>query len=124
MTANGYYNGFSPKQRSGANAAIRAAIVRGTLDAPTACSVCLQTPVAPLQWHSERYDILDAYPICRGCHVRVHARFNHPDRWRSFIARLDPGAWFQSVSMDPASLTQPFGVTYPSGRSRSSEEAG
>lgn len=113
MSANGFYNGYSPAERNGANAAIRAAIARGDLSVPERCSVCQQAPNRPLQWHSERYDILDAFPICRGCHVRVHARFRHPDRWLAYISRLDPAGWFQDLSVDPISLTRPFDETYP-----------
>lgn len=113
MKANGWYNGFSPAQRNGANAAIRAAIARRDLAVPEKCSVCQQVPNRSLQWHSERYDVLDAYPICRSCHIRVHARFRHPDSWRAFIKFLDPAGWVQSLTVDPQSLTRPFTETYP-----------
>jgi hypothetical protein len=113
MNTNGFYNGWSPVQRNGTNAAIRAAIARGDLTVPDKCSVCQRVPNRPLQWHSERYDVLDAYPICRSCHIRVHARFRHPDSWRAFIKSLDPAGWVQSLTVDPRSLTHPFAETYP-----------
>lgn len=115
MNTNGFYNGWSPAQRNGANAAIRAAIVRGDLTVPDKCSVCQRVPNRPLQWHSERYDVPDAYPICRSCHIRVHARFRHPDNWNAFIKSLDPAGWVQSLTVDPYSLTRPFDETYPGG---------
>ena len=116
MSAKGYYNGFDPVGRGGALATIRAALADGTLRPPTQCSVCAQRPTKPLGWHSEDYrKPLDAHPICRGCHVRVHARFRHPDRWLAYIRGLDPAGWFQGLSVDPLSLTRPFDESYPNG---------
>lgn len=116
MRAKGFYNGFSPAERSGTLAIIRAAIADGSLATPSACSVCQQSSEKPLGWHSEDYrHPLDALPICRGCHVRVHARFQHPNSWRAFIRPLDASAWFQNLSVDPQSLTRPFDETYPGG---------
>ena len=112
VRTNGFYNGFSPAQRNGANAAIRAAIARGEIAVPDTCSVCKRMPDKPLQFHSERYDTLDAYPICRGCHIRLHARFRHPHSWAKFVRGLGEG-WFQGLSVDPLSLTRPYDETYP-----------
>lgn len=114
MSANGYYNGFSRADRSGTLAIVRAALIDGRLATPTQCSVCGNRPNKPLQWHSEDYrKPLDAHPICRGCHVRVHARFRHPDRWLAYTARLQPTGWFQGLTLDPQSLTRPFDESYP-----------
>ena len=123
MTQNGsdgFYNGFGPKERKGALAAIRAAIADGFVPSPTSCSVCGVCPDYTLGFHGEDYRRpLAAYAICRGCHVRVHARFRNPDRWREHISCLDPSGWFQSLSVDPRSLTRPFDETYPGGSLRS-----
>lgn len=114
MSAKGYYNGFGPADRHGTLAIVRAALANGTLPMPTRCSVCGQRATSSLGWHSEDYrKPLDARPICRGCHVRVHARFRHPDRWRAFVVVLDPLGWYQGLSVDPRSLTRPFDQTYP-----------
>lgn len=114
MNAKGYYNGFGPLDRKGALATIRAAVADGSTAAPTSCSVCGSCPDYRLGFHGEDYRRpLSAFPICRGCHVRVHARFRHPDRWREYISRFDPDSWFQQLSVDPASLTRPFDETYP-----------
>jgi hypothetical protein len=114
MSANGYYNGFSPADRQGTLAAVKAAEAAGIIPVPTVCSVCGKEPTTGLQRHSENYcRPLDAYPICRGCHVRVHARFRHPDAWRAFINSLDPAGWVQSLTVDHRSLTRPFDETYP-----------
>lgn len=114
MSANGYYNGFGPADRNGTLAIVRTALADGTLPTPTRCSVCGNRPAQPLQWHSEDYrKPLDAHPICRGCHVRVHARFRHPARWHEHVRRFDPMGWFQHLSVDPRSLTLPFDETYP-----------
>lgn len=111
---NGFYNGFSPKEREGALAAIRTAIADGRVSPPTSCSVCGRSPDYPLGFHGEDYRVpLAAYPICRGCHVRVHARFRHPERWREYISRFDRDGWFQHLSLDPASLKRPYDQTYP-----------
>lgn len=113
----GFYNGFGPKERSGTLATIRAAIADGSLSQPTSCSVCGCTPASALQWHSENYfRPLDAYPICRGCHIRVHARFRHPNRWLDFLERAtSPDCWARQLSLDPASRYQPYNVTYADG---------
>lgn len=114
MKANGYYNGFGPADREGTLDTVRQAIADGLLAPPEQCSICGQRPTKPLQWHSEDYRRpLEAHPVCRGCHIRVHARFRHPDRWRAHISRLDPTGWFQMLSIDTKSLTQPFDETYP-----------
>jgi hypothetical protein len=116
MRTKGFYNGFSPAGRSGTLAIIKAAIADGSFAMPIACSVCQQPSEKPLGWHSEDYRRpLDALPICRGCHVRVHARFQHPKSWQAFIRNLEEGAWFQNLSVDPQSLTRPFDETYPGG---------
>lgn len=110
----GYYNGFGPNERKGALASVRAAIAAGTVPMPTRCSVCGVCPDYDLGFHGEDYRRpLAAYPICRGCHVRLHARFRHPDRWRDYISRFDPDGWFQRLSLDPRSLRQPYDQTYP-----------
>lgn len=110
----GWYNGFGPKDRAGTLATIRAAIADGSICPASSCSVCLRSPASSLGWHSEDYRRpLDAFRICRGCHIRVHARFRHPERWRAFISGLDPAAWFQRLTLDPSSLTRPYDETYP-----------
>lgn len=124
MSANGYYNGFSPEERSGTLALVRAALADGTLAIPTRCSVCGAQPTKPLQWHSVDYrKPLNAHPICRGCHVRVHARFRHPDSWRTYVARLPSAGWFQGLTVDPRSLTRPFDKSYPDGASGALQSA-
>lgn len=116
MNAKGYYNGFGPADRNGTLAIVRAALADGTLPTPTRCSVCGVRATKPLQWHSEDYrKPLNAHPICRGCHVRVHARFRHPDRWQAYVARLPPADWVQRLTVDPRSLTRPFDESYPEG---------
>lgn len=109
---NGFYNGWGTAERQGSLARVRAAIAAGVLAIPERCSVC-QRDDKPIGWHSERYDVLDVYPVCRGCHIRIHARFRYPKRWREFISRLGPG-WYQNLSIDARSLTRAYAITYPS----------
>lgn len=110
----GWYNGFGPKERSGTLATIRAAIAEGSISPPSSCSVCLRSPASLLGWHSEDYRRpLDAFPVCKSCHIRIHARFRHPERWRAFISGLDPAGWFQRLTVDPASIQRPYDETYP-----------
>ena len=116
----GFYNGFGPKDRAGALATIRAAVADGSIPAPSACSVCQSCPAAPLGWHGEDYRRpLEAFPICRGCHFRVHARFRYPERWKAFIRDLDPAGWFQKLTLDPSSLMRCYDETYPQVLTRS-----
>lgn len=116
MSAKGFYNGFSPADRDGTLAIVRAAVADGRVPSPAQCSVCGERPTKPLGWHSEDYRTpLAARPICGRCHYAVHIRFRRPDYWQAYIAALAPGSWFHRLSVDPAALERPFDETYPHG---------
>jgi hypothetical protein len=82
---------------------------------PTRCSICGSTEKVWL--HDERYDRpLESYSICRPCHGLLHGRFERPQLWLDLVARHDDGGqWFGLLSLDPASQTRPFELTYPGG---------
>ena len=110
------YNGFTPAERRVGGRAIREALADGRMAYAKACSVCACTLAASHQFHSERYDEpLSAYPVCRRCHHAIHARFRHPAYWQRFLAKLPPDGWVHHLTVDPASLFQPFHETYPLG---------
>lgn len=110
------YNGFTPAERRTGGRAVSKALADGRLSYADACSVCARTLTAPHQFHSETYhEPLSAYPVCRRCHYAIHIRFRRPQYWQRFLGELSPEAWVHQVTVDPASLTQPFCDTYPSG---------
>ena len=120
-----WYNGWSPQQRIASLPLQRQAIRSGAIARPTTCSICAVTPEAGSSnsvWlHDENYaDPLGAYHVCRSCHRTLHERFTDPAAWLALIARhgRDGTHWFEQLSMDLASLRQPFACTYPNGLPR------
>lgn len=119
----GWYNGWSPQERLATLPIQKAAIASGELARPTACSICGVTGSRDWKahdavWlHDENYaDPLAAYAACRRCHRLLHERFEQPAPWLQLVRQYARGgAWFELLSMDPASLRQPFAITYPSG---------
>jgi hypothetical protein len=110
------YNGFTPAQRRFGGRVVSAALADGRMSYAEICSVCGGALTAPHQFHSERYsEPLSAYPVCRRCHHAIHARFRRPAYWQRLLATLPPDAWVHRLSVDPASLFQPFHETYPMG---------
>lgn len=112
------YNGFSAAERRAIGPSIAAALATGAVKLSRSCAMCAVVAEKPLGFHSERYDRVEVYPICRQCHYWLHMRFRRPDGWTAYVARLDPDGWFQMLSVDPACLTQPFDLTYPGGLAR------
>ena len=117
----GWYNGWSPAQRLATLPAQRQAIRSGAIARPTTCSICGVTPEPGSKnsvWlHDENYaDPLAAYHVCRYCHRTLHDRFERPAAWLELVRQHGSGErWFERLTMDPASLRQPFETTYPSG---------
>jgi hypothetical protein len=117
----GWYNGWSPQERMATLPAQREAIRSGTLKKPSTCSICGVTPSTrsdnPVWLHDENYaEPLLAYHVCRACHRALHDRFEQPDAWLALVrTHGDGGRWFEALSMDAASLRQPFEMTYPNG---------
>lgn len=119
----GWYNGWSPDERRRRSPVLKQLIASGALAKPTTCSICGHSPVPgswssnPVWFHDEDCSQpLSTYPICRSCHRTLHERFDQPAPWVALVARYATGQrWFEQLSMDPASLHQPFGVTYPNG---------
>lgn len=119
----GWYNGWSPEERSATNPIQRAAIASGELARPTHCSIChvegnRNWKADDAVWlHNENYgEPLATYAICRRCHRVLHERFDDPTPWLALIAEhARGGAWFELLTMDAVSLRQPFEITYPEG---------
>ena len=117
----GWYNGWSPEERLAVIPRQRAAVQSGAIATPVTCSICAETPPSPSDnpvWlHDEDYaDPHGAYPICRRCHRILHERFDQPEPWLALVRRHGTGGrWFEVLTMDAASLRQPFAVTYPNG---------
>ena len=117
----GWYNGWSPEQRRATSPVQIAAVRSGMLPYPSRCSICsvqgYRGSSNPVWLHDEDYaDPLAAHPICRRCHRTLHERFDHPEPWLSLVRQHGIGTrWFEQLTMDAASLLQPFSVTYPDG---------
>jgi hypothetical protein len=120
----GWYNGWSPEERTATNPVQQAAIRSGRQPRPTSCSVCGcfgnkadWRAIDAVWFHNERYDRpLDVYPICRRCHWTLHSRFDDPQPWLDLVARYGRGGtWFELLSLDPRCRFQPFAQTYPEG---------
>jgi hypothetical protein len=120
----GWYNGWSPEERLAVIPRQRAAVRSGAIPQPVRCSICGTTPEAgsanSVWLHDENYaEPLSSYPICRSCHRTLHNRFEDPDPWVALIKEHGDGRrWFEQLTMDPASLQQPFVITYPQGLPR------
>lgn len=116
-----WYNGWSPDERRAGVPVQQAAVRSGALPKPVTCSICGVTPGPgssnPVWFHDENYaEPLAAYHVCRRCHLILHRRFDQPEPWLELVARHANGSrWFERLTMDPASLRQPFAETYPDG---------
>lgn len=121
--ALGWYNGWSPEERLATVPIQKAAIACGELARPARCSICRiagnrNWKADDAVWlHDENYaDPLAAYAVCRRCHRTLHRRFDNPEPWLALVAKhARGGAWFERLTMDPASMRRPFEVTYPAG---------
>lgn len=117
----GWYNGWSPEERIATLPVQREAILSGAIAKPSTCSICGITPRDGSRnsvWlHDENYaEPLAAYHVCRKCHRTLHDRFEQPEPWLILVREHGSGgSWFEALTMDSASLRQPFGVTYPNG---------
>jgi len=125
MAGIGWYNGWSPEERTAVTPIQKQALKDGTLAKPTHCSICKcegnrrDWRAQDAVWlHSEDYgNPLDVYHLCRRCHRTLHERFEKPDPWLELIAENGQrgAAWFELLTMDPDSRTRPIGKTYPDG---------
>jgi len=125
MADIGWYNGWSPQERLATLPVQKAAIASGELARPTRCSICgcahnrQDWRADDAVWlHDEDYARpLAAYAACRRCHRTLHRRFDDPEPWQTLIAQYgsNGAAWFEQLSMDPASQHRPFAQTYPDG---------
>jgi hypothetical protein len=94
------YNGFSGNQRAANGAALRKALIAGTVMAPVGpCSIC-SDPDAKLEYHSEDYSKPynwappAAYSVCVSCHRnKLHKRFSNPEMWEAFKAHVRRGGY-------------------------------
>ena len=83
------YNGFSGEQRAKVGNLITKAIKQGRLSPPSKCCLCGQTK-GVLHYHLEDYSkpFEDLRPICVGCHMRLHIRFDYPNLWKKHLQDL------------------------------------
>lgn len=95
-----FYNGYSPKQRSGILDEYHRRQRSGCFQVEgQCCSVCDDPDCPPNSWHSEDYSepfVLAppaSFVICKTCHGRIHKRFNQPDEWRVFLKHLNSGGY-------------------------------
>src|SRR5947209_5839986 len=89
------YNGFTHKERMEALAWVRREVKSGRRVHPKVCQVCGQTEA--VNGHSEDYsqpfgDHIGAFSLCQCCHLMVHFRFQHRERWETYRALIRSGA--------------------------------
>ena len=120
----GWYNGWSPDERLATLPIQKAAIASGALARPRICTICGSTGnrdwrAEDAVWlHDEDYaNPLAAYALCRRCHRLLHRRFEEPEPWLALVTlhQRDGAAWFEQLTLDPASQHRPFAQTYPDG---------
>jgi hypothetical protein len=89
-----WYNGYSPQERAAMGRASFPAFAR-----QPPCRMCGDPSPAVMETHAEdyarpyRWEAPAAYPLCRVCHRRLHARFNSPENWGAFLQFLRRG-WY------------------------------
>lgn len=96
------YNGYSHAERVRGWQAIKVAIRLGIMMPPSAfpCSICS----APLycEYHMEDYRVLEAFPVCKSCHCKLHQRFTKPAPWLALVEKHGKGQeWFERLEMKP-----------------------
>lgn len=100
----GPYNGFTGQQRVRTWELATWLRRRGLFSLGARCDLCGQTE--RLGGHSENYaDIQRTLTLCGGCHLSLHLRFRHPERWLKTLGRLPlVPEWARALSHDPIDL--------------------
>lgn len=86
------YNGFTGNQRNRVATIIRKAINKGDISPPQKCDICGQDK-GQIHYHLEDYSkpLEDLKPICVGCHMRLHIRFEYPNLWKQHLLDIRAG---------------------------------
>lgn len=78
-------------------------LATGELASPAGpCELC-GDPKIPVEFHDEDYsepfnwEAPAAYRICRGCHRRLHQRFENKLAWQAFLAHVRRGGYAQDL---------------------------
>lgn len=94
----GWYNGFSPSERSAAGNLIRRKIREGKWVPLISCDACGQA-VGVIHAHLEDYSKPETYmPMCFVCHMLLHCRFRAPGAFYSYVTLLELGERVRPVS--------------------------
>ena len=94
------YNGFSAAQRNKAQAWLNGQWRSGKLAKPSVCHACGQTQ-GVIDAHAEDYSEpfaagkTDQYHLCFQCHMMVHCRFHHLEKWRWYKEAVADGMTFE-----------------------------
>ena len=108
-----WYNGYSPDER---NAMGRAPFPPSARQPP--CAMCGDPNPKKMQTHAEDYSIPfrweppAAYPVCTGCHSRLHSRFRAPQHWQSFLVFLRKGWYTREVPSEELKKHAATGEAY------------
>lgn len=86
------YNGFTGNQRNKVATIIRKAINNGKIQPPQKCDICGQNE-GQMHYHLEDYSkpLENLKPICVGCHMRLHIRFEYPNLWKKYLLDIRAG---------------------------------
>jgi hypothetical protein len=120
MAGIGWYNGWSPQERTATLPVHKAALKDGRLARPTHCSIC--QCAGSNDWrsddavwlHNEDYgNPFDVYHLCRRCHRTLHERFDQPEPWLELVVRHDntEAAWYAQLTAGTAA----GGLSWPTG---------
>lgn len=100
----GWYNGFSPAERSAKFRTLKHLVSRGELaNATGPCELC-GDPDSPVEYHSEdyaapfRWEAPAMRVLCRHCHRgKLHGRFVRESTWQVFLAHVRRGGYARDL---------------------------
>ena len=105
--AEGWYNGYSAREREAKFKALKRRIAAGDLPSASGpCALC-SDPDVPVEYHDEDYsepyawDAPALLALCRHCHRdKLHKRFWRPAAWHAYVAHIRRGGYARDLK-DP-----------------------
>lgn len=102
--SDGWYNGFSWKEREAKLRALKRKIAAGDIQPAGGCCALCGDPAVPLEYHDEDYGQPylwtepAMYALCRNGHRdKLHKRFSRPSAWQAFLAHVRRGGYARDL---------------------------